>query len=1698
MSLKSGLCIVGLTIAVAWNASADVPVGSKVPAVDFAKVEYERQLQTEAAEQRRLELRQSMVRAAAHANMPSTMYASTPSDAIEVPHAIPGLKSRHDPIIDLVMPLYLQSVKEAESKPFSQRLNRVLRTALTVDQSPGDVFSRDRMRSQHRGRASFRAPAHGVPDYADRLVIPYFPSASNPTYSQGQLRLVNRSTRRGTVTLEATDDEGRIYPPISVSIDAASVLNLSSMDLERGNPEKGLAAGTGPGQGAWVLSLSSTVPIEAHAFIQTPDGYLTSIIDKASRNDNELMVIQLGTAMKANTQDYIRLVNLNSIPADALISRFGERESPPQTVTIELPAHHARTYLVEDLANGTAPGVAGSLDEIGNHSRVAIETVRGVLAMSFSVSHAGHLTNLSGLTSRDSVRSVPLFMSASDPHRRQSVLRLLNRESRPGTVNIQAFDDTGRTYEVVTLALAANGVAEIDSDDLELGNATKYLSGHTGRGVGDWRLELVSDLDLEILTFVETDDGVLSPMLDTVARDQNRHDVGMFKAVDDSKQIGLLRLMNTSAQRANITMQGMDDLGVHHGIVRLTLASAASRTLTAINLESGDEDLDGMLGDGSGEWRLAITSNVPIEVMNLVSSPTGHLSNLSTSMSIASDEEETAESLFNSAISKIVQDDCVNCHVAGGVARNARLVFVTDGDPDHLTKNLNAFKLVIDEVDDGADLILNRIQGVGHPPGVRIRAGTDEFAAMERFLELLGGEVDEGSTVTVATLFDGVTMESHRQTLRRAAILFAGRVPTENEYASLFEDDEESLRNAIRGLMHGPGFHDFLIRASNDRLLTDRDDIQGVGVIDPIFGYFVDYNNLNYEKRKSKDPQYSNWRNNVDYGIRRAPLELIAYVVENDLPYTEILTADYIMANPMAAEAYGAKTEFLNYTDIHEFRPSEIASYYRSDDSKVWEYSLDLGTRVINPGDLATDYPHAGILNTTVFLKRYPTTATNRNRARSRWTYYHFLGTDIEKSASRTTDPVALADTNNPTMNNAACVVCHQVMDPVAGAYQNYDEIGYYRSKWGGLDSLDDHYKDGATTRQNLSVGARTWENRETLTVSAYVDEGENAVALATASAHNILVDYLSIRDVNGNVIGHYELEELDGGDCGTAREGQGMELIHCPLIVPIELPKSDAYVFETAAYIWYDHDETLGRTATLSIWVPYAQVYQHGDTWYRGMRAPGFDNQEITDADTSLPWLAERIVDDLRFAEATVKFWWPAIMGYEVVNPPEDGDPDFDSQLLTSFAQLDEVERLTRGFQLGFTRAREFDLKDLLTEIVLTPWFRAAEVMSNDNVRDIALSHAGANRLLTPEELSHKTLALTGFGWDRRRPSYPWWGGAIERLDWTAKDAYGLLYGGIDSGGIAARARDMTPIMAGVAKRHAAVVACPVVMKDIYLDEGDDRLFSDVNLFVSPSYEFGASFEIEAEAEMEEVSVTGRLNVGLATAIVYLENELWDDDSRAHLRRLYLDKLVLRNSEGTTVQMQEFEEIDQECTWDAGDTIVFWHTCPVEVLLEIPSNNEYEVAVYARATQGGDELARLRLVIETDTEGSVGEMVVKEKIAELHEKLLGEGASSSPNVEDTYGLFVKIWKNERSWQRSHFDMRCDWTSDQYYLNGLLNDAWLDPSGDEEWDWERHGYDQERVNAFFDTIEMTDPHYIARTWVAVLAYLLTDFRYLYL
>ena len=1068
--------------------------------------------------------------------------------------------------------------------------------------------------------------------------------------------------------------------------------------------------------------------------------------------------------------------------------------------------------------------------------------------------------------------------------------------------------------------------------------------------------------------------------------------------------------------------------------------------------------------------------------------------------------DNSAASIFKDYISAtVVQSKCATCHIEGGISGHTRLVFLPSSDAGYELHNLSVFQDFVSSVEGGADTILAKIQGVGHGGGIQVPAGSEHFASMESFLRLLGG-TSTGGGLSPDTLFDGVTMASPSRTLWRAALIFAGRTPTQQEMQAVSGGSTASLRRTIRRLMTGAGFHEFLLRASNDRLLTDRhlEDSAVNGAADREFTDFVNkfwdmwhVSRARGYERGWHDPIFRGWIDDVSYGIARAPLELIAYVAENDRPYSEVLTADYILANPASAEVYGASTRFADPNNAQEFRRVRIESYYSQDKSVVVEKIPNCCVRIINPGNLHVDYPHAGILNTNVFLHRYPSTSTNRNRARSRWTYYHFLGADIEKSASRTTDPVALADRDNPTMKNPACAVCHVVMDPVAGAFQNYGDDGLYRDQWGGMDSLPRLYKrpeDGTTS------------------------------------------------------------------------------------------------------------------------------PYRKGDTWYRDMREPGFDGKLAPNADNSLQWLARQIVADERFAEATVKFWWSPILGSDVAEPPEDSrDADFEGRLLASNAQAAEVKRLAAAFRGGIAGGRPYNLKDLLTEIALSPWFRAESVAGLDPIRSAALRDAGMERLLTPEELVRKTEAIMDYSWGR----------SLDRHKLVNKftdswDTYRLLYGGIDSDGITQRSRDITPLMAAVAQSHALEASCPIVLREFYMTPERERLlFGRVDVDVTPVSEPNGTLGITASSPSSRQTVsesveltagtktlrfgfvngysyphwdrdllldklTVRDSAGVVVHSVELETlpeircgaprkeefklwstcplevpvsvpnegtyrvdvvarqiaggdepaklllldtlfdvsaEEWDDrqiistdvslaaglqavtlqlDNNAYLRaEIHMDQLVIRNENGETVKELEFEALDEECGRrhsSRGEVELNpWHTnvCPVEV--SIPNPGHYRIEVTARRENAEGSPALLGWFLKANDGDGRGAAAIRRKIADLHKKLFGvDVAIDSADVEAVYQLFLKVWNRKQHSNRGDdfFDgITCDINNDDFFFDGFLDGVTtIDDEGSSRMNWDRISELLWRSNR----IPTEDPHHVARTWVVVLSYLLADYRYLHL
>jgi len=450
----------------------------------------------------------------------------------------------------------------------------------------------------------------------------------------------------------------------------------------------------------------------------------------------------------------------------------------------------------------------------------------------------------------------------------------------------------------------------------------------------------------------------------------------------------------------------------------------------------------------------------------------------STRIAAAGGSEHYSQQLFEQ-VEPILLQRCLSCHVEGGQAPSAGANFRLRrlSDATHTDFNFANLDALITE--RGAPYVLSKTVGSAHGGGSVLDAFGNDYKLLSQFAAAVENRScaslsPKSKTNDLEKIWSATTRDSDQRILRRAAIVLARRLPTEAEVNNLREQ-RSSLESLIFELMGGPGFHDFLVTGANDQLHM-------LGFVDgglfPVELWEVDwpevirikgelYDALGFEQAHL-DAAYQLGRAQA-IGHSTAPLELIAHVVENERSYKEVLTAEYTMVTPLTADLFNSEVDW-DQTVVYDGKIRTFHFIFKPGKNRGQpNFNHPFSGRVCIPslsqGDLCgpdqytpLERPHAGVLTTLAYLQRYPTTETNRNRARARWAYQFFLGVDIEASASRTTDPAALADQDNPTLKNPACTVCHKSLDPVAGAFQNYNELGVFRYDQ-GRDSLPWLYK---------------------------------------------------------------------------------------------------------------------------------------------------------------------------------------------------------------------------------------------------------------------------------------------------------------------------------------------------------------------------------------------------------------------------------------------------------------------------------------------------------------------------------------------------------------------------------------------------------------------------------------------------------------
>ena len=197
----------------------------------------------------------------------------------------------------------------------------------------------------------------------------------------------------------------------------------------------------------------------------------------------------------------------------------------------------------------------------------------------------------------------------------------------------------------MTLALGAAEVRHFNSEDLEYGNASKGLYGGVGNGTGMWRLDLKTTLTIDARAYVRTQDGFVTSMHQVAEVIEAEIDVNgeptaidlhwlpFFNPGSNTAIRSLLRVINPNPYEVWVVVFGLDDDRNQSGLVDFYLAANSAMQISAQALERGDyAAFRGSLGDGEGKWQLIVWRDDgpdPIHVMSLLSTPSGHLTNLS-------------------------------------------------------------------------------------------------------------------------------------------------------------------------------------------------------------------------------------------------------------------------------------------------------------------------------------------------------------------------------------------------------------------------------------------------------------------------------------------------------------------------------------------------------------------------------------------------------------------------------------------------------------------------------------------------------------------------------------------------------------------------------------------------------------------------------------------------------------------------------------------------------------------------------------------------------------------------------------------------------------------------------------------------------------------------------------------------------------
>ena len=250
--------------------------------------------------------------------------------------------------------------------------------------------------------------------------VPYVPSASDALGRHGFVRVINHSDEAGNVMIEAIDDAGSSFGPVSLAIAANQAVQFNSNDLEHGNRLKGLSSGVGQGHGDWRLVVTSDLRVEVLVYVRTPEGFVMPFHDVVPKKSGEYRVAMFNPGSNPNQKSQLRIINRGKQEASVTIAGIDDAGDPGGVAELSVSPGAARTVSATDLERGI--GLVGGLGNGVGKWRLSLASPQPLIVQNMLASPTGYLANVSARTGEQESIYRLLFLTTDELHNQRIVV----------------------------------------------------------------------------------------------------------------------------------------------------------------------------------------------------------------------------------------------------------------------------------------------------------------------------------------------------------------------------------------------------------------------------------------------------------------------------------------------------------------------------------------------------------------------------------------------------------------------------------------------------------------------------------------------------------------------------------------------------------------------------------------------------------------------------------------------------------------------------------------------------------------------------------------------------------------------------------------------------------------------------------------------------------------------------------------------------------------------------------------------------------------------------------------------------------------------------------------------------------------------------------------------------------------------------